>query len=198
VFILGPPREGLSRRKRGQGTSPPAPPPRGEEGKLRWGARRLRVEERRNQLEVKPIGIVHNAVAGGRYTGWDEVVSEIRLAPELEEAAEGLEEFSHLIVIFWLDRAHAPDAAKIHPKDQPDLPLVGYLATRSPNRPNPLGLTVVRLLERRGNVLVVQGLDAYDGTPVLDVKPYMPAPDEGIRVPAWVGRLTGQERSGKR
>lgn len=139
-------------------------------------------------MEVKPIGVVRNAVPGNRYGRWEEVVSEIRLEPDLEQAAEGLEEFSHLVVLFWLDRAHAPDAPKIHPQDRQDLPLVGFLATRTPNRPNPIGLTVVRLLERRDNILIVQGLDAFDGTPVLDVKPYMPL-EQQVRAPAWVERL---------
>jgi len=148
-------------------------------------------------MEVKPIGVVRNAVAGNRYGHWQEVVSEIWLEPALEEAAQGLEEFSHLVVLFWLDRAHAPDAPRIHPRDRQDLPLVGFLATRTPNRPNPIGLTIPRLLERRGRVLVVQGLDAFDGSPVIDVKPYMPMDDQEVRVPAWVEKLR-QERTEER
>ena len=69
-----------------------------------------------------------------------------------------------------------------------DLPLVGLFATRSPRRPNPIGVTTVRLLERRGNVLRVLGLDALDGTPVLDIKPYLPYGDciQDTHVPEWV------------
>ena len=73
---------------------------------------------------------------------------------------------------------------------RPDLPLVGLFSTRSPVRPNPLGLAVVRLVERRGNVLKVIGLDAIDGTPVLDIKGYLPGDAvAGARYPEWVGRL---------
>ena len=85
---------------------------------------------------------------------------------------------------------------KTHPRGREDLPLVGVLATRGKARPNPIGLTVVELVERRGNVLKVKGLDAYNGSPILDIKPYDYYDiKEGIRVPAWwlmVSRRKGQ------
>ena len=77
---------------------------------------------------------------------------------------------------------------KVHPRGQQELPLVGRFATRSPTRPNPIGKTTVKLLERRGNILKVTGLDAIDGTPVIDIKPYIPGYDSVLdtRVPPWV------------
>ncbi len=147
-------------------------------------------------LVLRPIGVVRNGVSGGKHHGWEEVVSEVVLAPHLAEALDGIEEYSHVEVIFWLDRAHQPTSARIHPQDRQDLPLVGFLATRTPNRPNPLGLTVARIRERQGSTLVVQGLDAYDGTSVLDIKPFMPRPLEGVRVPAWMARMREGHRPG--
>jgi tRNA-Thr(GGU) m(6)t(6)A37 methyltransferase TsaA len=145
-------------------------------------------------MALRPIGYVRSPVEGHKYGEWEEVVAEIEVVPELEEALSGLEEFSHLVVLFWLDRAEAPSRSRIHPEGRPELPLVGYLATRTPNRLNPIGLTVVRLLERKGRVLVVQGLDAFDGTAVIDVKPYLPPtePAEAYRVPPWVHRLRAE------
>jgi tRNA-Thr(GGU) m(6)t(6)A37 methyltransferase TsaA len=77
---------------------------------------------------------------------------------------------------------------KIHPKRNRRLPLVGRLVTRTPNRPNLIGKATVRLLQRRGNILKVEGLDAFDGTPVIDIKPYIPGYDSaaGARVPQWI------------
>jgi tRNA-Thr(GGU) m(6)t(6)A37 methyltransferase TsaA len=89
-------------------------------------------------------------------------------------------------------------ALKVHPRGRMDLPLVGLFATRTPLRPNPVGLALVELLKRRENVLVVQGLDAFDGTPVLDLKPY----DNwdavvNIRIPEWRRKLELEAASKK-
>jgi tRNA-Thr(GGU) m(6)t(6)A37 methyltransferase TsaA len=80
---------------------------------------------------------------------------------------------------------------KIHPRGRQELPLVGLFATRSPHRPNSLGEATVRLLQRRGNVLKVQGLDAINGTPVIDIKPYIPGYDSvnDASVPKWITSL---------
>jgi len=71
---------------------------------------------------------------------------------------------------------------------KPELPLVGRFATRSPSRPNPVGQATVKLLERHDNILKVKGLDAIDGTPVIDIKPYLPGYDsaDGAKVPLWM------------
>jgi len=141
----------------------------------------------------RPIGTVRNGIKEPRRGGWEDVASEIVVNEELEDALDGLEEFSHLVVVFWLHkvpRMHQP-VTRIHPQGRADLPLVGLFATRSPYRPNPVGVSAPRLLERSGNVLSVVGLDAIDGTPILDIKPYLPhldAPDD-YRGPEWVTRF---------
>ena len=107
----------------------------------------------------------------------------------LEAALHGVEEFSHLIVLFYMHRSTPGQfPAKVHPRGRQDLPLVGVLATRHSSRPNSIGMTTVRLLGRDGLVLRVQGLDAFDGTPVLDIKPFFSGRDypTETRVPDWV------------
>ena len=121
---------------------------------------------------------------------WQEVVSEIVVDSSLTEALDALDEFSHIIILYWLHEVSKTTKlpCKTHPRGKPELPLVGRFATRSPNRPNPIGKATVRLLKRQGNILKVEGLDAIDGTPVIDIKPYIPGYDSvaDARVPPWV------------
>jgi tRNA-Thr(GGU) m(6)t(6)A37 methyltransferase TsaA len=153
----------------------------------------MTLEKRMQQPVFKPIGIVRNEVKGPRRGGWEEVASEVVIEESLEECLEGLEEFSHILVIYWMHKVPPiqQPMGKIHPQGRADLPLVGLFATRTPYRPNPVGVRVARLVERKGNVLKVVGLDAIDGTPVLDIKPYLPPYDSpaDFKVPDWVRRL---------
>jgi len=144
-------------------------------------------------ISLKVIGIVRNGVKQRPELGWEEIVSEIVVDSRLTEALDGLEEFSHIIVIYWMHLASAPGQVptKIHPRGRQELPLVGIFATRAPSRLNPVGETAVRLLERQGNILKVEGLDAIDGTPVIDIKPYIPGRDAvtEAKAPSWVTNL---------
>jgi tRNA-Thr(GGU) m(6)t(6)A37 methyltransferase TsaA len=143
-------------------------------------------------MVMEPIGQVRNDVRRPMREGWEDVISEIILRAGLEGATEGLERFSHIIVLFWMHEVPRGGvvSARVHPKGRLDLPLVGLFATRSPRRPNPVGLSVVRLLECQGNALRVKGLDAIDETPVVDIKPYMPRDlVGGATSPEWVARL---------
>ena len=141
-------------------------------------------------MTLKAIGFVRNEVEQPMREGWEKVVSEIVVDESLTEALDRLDEFSHIIVLSWLHRVATttPPPLKIHPMGRQEAPLVGLVATRSPNRPNPLGKTTVRLLERQGNVLKVKGLDAIDGTPVVDIKPYNPGYDSvaDAKVAPWI------------
>ena len=143
------------------------------------------------EIVLKPIGVVRTTAVG------DEVkdktkISQIVIHSELAEALEGVDGFSHLFVLFWLHKI--PDeqrkTLKVHPRGRKDLPLLGIFATRTMLRPNPVGLTLVELVKAEGNVLTVRGLDAFDGTPVLDMKPFDSwdiAKD--AKVPAWWTKL---------
>jgi tRNA-Thr(GGU) m(6)t(6)A37 methyltransferase TsaA len=144
------------------------------------------------RIEVNPIGFV-------RRTSADEdvkdrsLVSEIVLNSSLIEALEGIDEWSHIYIIYWLNKVEqSEEQILLFPGDRPDKPPVGVLSTRAPIHPNPIGLTLVELIKWEKNVIHVRGLDAYDGTPVLDIKPY-PDWEHGrfivitnFRVPAWL------------
>jgi tRNA (adenine37-N6)-methyltransferase len=148
-------------------------------------------EER--ELTVRPIGRV---VKGRPWPARDDCgegqEAEIEIEPTWAEALEGIEGFSHIWLLWWLDRSDGvPTVMQVHPEGRQEVPLVGVFATRSPRRPNPIALTTVRLLERRGTRLRVQGLDAYEGTPILDIKPYLRRGDliPEATIPGWLERL---------
>jgi len=145
-------------------------------------------------LELTPIGHVENEIQPGQHVTWEGIDSQIVIDPEWADGLAGLEEFSHIIVIFWLDRPKDEDKElplKVHPEGREDIPLVGLFATRSPHRPSPIGLTTVELLAREANILRVRGLDAFDGTPILDIKPYLIRGDmkAAPTMPKWLVRL---------
>jgi len=148
-----------------------------------------------NILSVKPIGLVRSPIKEGAIRD-RQLVSEIVIREDLSEGLEGLEEFSLLYVIFWMHEVKEKVALKVHPRGDPQTPLVGVFATRSPSRPNCVGLTLVRLLGRTGNVLKVRGLDAFDGSPVIDIKPFDPFDVEEygeLKVPSWWKRLNPEK-----
>ncbi len=149
----------------------------------------------------RSIGWVRNAVTG-LDARWEDVTSQIVLDEVWTPALDGLDEFSHIIVLTWLHHQprRGPEEPYTHPENRLDLPAVGLFATRTPRRPNPIGVTVVPLLARDGNVLTVQGLDAADGTPVLDIKPYLERGDriEQPRSPEWIRKLwADQDTNGR-
>lgn len=142
-------------------------------------------------IQFKPIGTVRNAIrAARRDTPWDKIESEIIIADEWRDALDGIEQFSHVWVIFYFDRMPACASPRVRPMQREDMPLVGLFATRAPTRPNPIGIRAAQLLGVRGNVLRVRGLDALDGSPVLDLKPYLARGDAiaNTRVAEWVER----------
>ncbi len=104
------------------------------------------------------------------------VISELVIDSDLNGILDGIEDFSHLLVLYWSHRVppEGRSIIKAHPMGRKDLPLVGIFATRSPARPNTICATVVRLLERKENVIKIEGLDALDGSPIVDIKPYIP------------------------
>ena len=149
-------------------------------------------------MEIKQIGYVRNEAQRRRYDGWRDMASEIILDPEYTEALYRLEEFSHIYVLFYLHEMEGPLRMRIHPTGNPEYPLMGAFATRTPNRPSRIGLTLCKLLSRKDNVLTVKGLDAFDGSPVLDIKPFTSAPREDeVRFPDWIMKLRKERKSKK-
>ena len=127
------------------------------------------------------------------------LVCSIIVKKGYEKALDGVEDFSHIYVIFWMHKIGDAErrTLKTHPRGRMDLPLLGVFATRSPLRPNPIGLTIVELLGRKGNVLTVRGLDTFDGTPVIDVKPYNHWDKiEDVKVPEWWLKLEKEKEGG--
>jgi len=140
------------------------------------------------EIKMKPIGYVRRA-SKEKDVKDRSLISRIVIRKDLVEALEGIEDFSHVFVVFYMHKVSEKEKQtwKVHPRGRLNLPLLGVFATRTAFRPNPIGLTLVELLERKSNTLVVRGLDAFDGTPVIDLKPAnsrdMAA---NVRVPQWL------------
>jgi len=145
---------------------------------------------------LKPVAYVRSAYSdtsqvpkglGAKH----EAEGTIELLPELEEGLTDIEGFSHLFVIWVFDRSDRVELIGTPPCDTTPH---GVFATRSPFRPNPIGLTVVQLLRREGRALRVRGIDMLDGTPVLDVKPYLSSiPEEKLKR-GWRDDVTARAR----
>ena len=147
------------------------------------------------EFTVREIGTVRSPRTEAIDDDWGEIESTIELdADHFEpDVLAGLEAFSHLEIVFCFDRV---DESKInlgsrHPRGNQDWPKVGIFAQRAKARPNRLGITTCELLSVAGRTLTVRGLDAIDGTPVLDIKPYMTefAPRKATQQPAWSSEL---------
>jgi tRNA-Thr(GGU) m(6)t(6)A37 methyltransferase TsaA len=143
-----------------------------------------------NQFKLRPIGYIHsklNTREEALNSKTAENVGTLEILPEFEDGLSDLDGFSHIFVVFWLHKAEFK-TLKVIPIYFPDKER-GIFSTRHPDRPNPIGITVVELLERKGNVLKVRGVDMFEGTPILDIKPYM---EKDIKFNAEFGWLAGK------
>jgi tRNA-Thr(GGU) m(6)t(6)A37 methyltransferase TsaA len=146
-------------------------------------------------IVLQTIGVVRSTRKIVLDDNWDAEAARIELDAGRfgPEALAGLDAFSHVEVLFWMNRV---DPARIetgarHPRNNPDWPLVGIFAQRGKNRPNQIGTTICRIRAVEGTVVHVEGLDAVDGTPVVDLKPWVSAfgPRGEVREPTWIGEL---------
>jgi tRNA-Thr(GGU) m(6)t(6)A37 methyltransferase TsaA len=146
-------------------------------------------------FDLRPIGVVRSSRSDAIDDDWDAVTSEIVLDPEVvsAEAVAGLAEFSHVEVVFVFDQVSDAevDRGARHPRGNPDWPKVGILAQRAKMRPNRLGVTACRLTGVDGLTIGVTGLDAIEGTPVVDIKPVMREflPRGEVTQPSWATEL---------
>ena len=144
-------------------------------------------------MNYEPIGTVKSPVREGIDSDWGTVESEIHIKEELAAGLTGLDTFSHIVVVYEMHRySYTPETDLVRrPQGREDMPMLGIFAQRAKHRPNPIGVTAVRLLGIEGNILKVRGLDAIDETPVLDIKPYFPQFDRiaDLQTPEWVDRL---------
>lgn len=156
------------------------------------------VSSRPRVIMIRPVAFVRTKASKEKIKS-RKAVSLIEFNERLSSALDGVEDFSHIIILYWLDGVSRKERSllKTHPRGRKDMPLLGIFATRVPMRPNPIGLTMVKLLGRRSNILRVEGLDAFDGTPVLDIKPYDPWDSiASVNVPDW-WKMLEREREGK-
>lgn len=139
-------------------------------------------------FQLNPIGTVKR----------QEKRTHLEILPQFAPALDGLPGFSHLWVLFWFHETDTPEdraTLKVHPRRDPTNPLTGVFATRAPVRPNLIGLTACRILKIAGNTVEVEGLDAKDGSPIIDLKPYIPKGDsisEAV-TPEWVKKPKPKE-----
>jgi len=149
-------------------------------------------------FNFKPIGVIHSPfkkredVDHKKFAypdGFDLIQGELEIFKEYEAGLKDTEGFSHLIVIFAF---HQSREYRLHAKPLLDDSLRGVFSTRSPNRPNPVGMTVVKVLERKENIIKVSGIDMIEGTPILDIKPYT---SRDQKSPIKLGWLEGKIKS---
>lgn len=144
------------------------------------------------EIKIKPVGIIHSPfkkkedIESKKYAnpkGFDPVQGELEIFKEYEAGLKDTEGFSHLIVLFAF---HESEGYSLHTKPLLENTLRGVFSTRSPHRPNPLGLTVVKVLERKGNIVKVLGIDMIEGTPILDIKPYTSRDQKSLIKIGWL------------
>jgi len=143
------------------------------------------------EITLEPIGYVRRKTRNENVRDRS-LTAQVVIKPKYLKALNGIEDYSHLFILFYMHKIpkEKEPILMVHPRGRADIPLQGIFATRAPQRPNHIGLTLVQLIERKRNILVVKGLDAYDKTPVLDIKPY----DHWnmateIKVPEWRKKL---------
>jgi tRNA-Thr(GGU) m(6)t(6)A37 methyltransferase TsaA len=148
-------------------------------------------------ITLTPIGMVRTTRAEPIDDDWDTETTTIELDASqfTPDALLSLDQFSHIEVIYWFHHPEAekPNLGARRPRGRADWPMVGIFAQRAKNRPNRLGLTVCKLLKVDGLKIRVSGLDAIDGTPVVDIKPWMNgfAPRGEVKEPDWAKELMG-------
>jgi tRNA-Thr(GGU) m(6)t(6)A37 methyltransferase TsaA len=144
-------------------------------------------------IAFSPIGYVKSDVVQRKDIGWGDDTARIVIDPAFEKGLTGLSDFTHILVVYHLHMARFEASRHLarRPQGREDMPMVGIFAQRAKDRPNPIGVTAVKLMGVEGNVVMVAGLDAIDGTPILDIKPYYPAYDRKADavVPEWVDKL---------
>ena len=152
------------------------------------------------QIALKPIGVARNTATEAQIREEKrDLEGELEIFPEYEEALDGIEGFSHLFVLSYFHKLRPEQIGplKVKPKrllkkgyKLEDLPSLGVFALDSPTRPNPIGLTLVRLLRREGRKLIVTGLDVFDDTPIVDIKGYRPGYRiDNYSLPDWYTTL---------
>lgn len=145
------------------------------------------------KIDMTAIGYTQSNVTEKKDNDWGNDYTTIKLEKDYCGGLLGIEDFSHAIIVFYLNKAEYSKEKhlKRRPRNREDMPLIGIFAQRGKDRPNHIGITTVEIVSATDDELKVKGLDAIDGTPVLDIKPYYPMYDlkENSTYPEWVSRL---------
>lgn len=145
-----------------------------------------------NEILMQPIGYVTNQVTEKKDTEWGLDISTVVLERQYQGGLTGLEGFSHVLMVTYLDKAkYVPEKhLQRRPQGREDMPVVGIFSQRTKDRPNCIGITAVEIIRVTDNTITVRGLDSIDGTPILDIKPYYPVFDKrDAQTPEWVDIL---------
>jgi len=143
-------------------------------------------------MEFVIIGEVKSPITEAVDMNWGEVVSEIVLKPEFAPGLLGLGDFSHAMILTFLHEAkYVPEVhLRRHPQERQDMPLLGIFAQRARHRPNRIGVTACEIVEVTDTSVKVRALDAINGTPIIDVKPYVPVYDrKDATIPKWMEKM---------
>ena len=154
-------------------------------------------------ITFRPIGVIHSKASEAEVKEKGDREGEIEIYPEFAAGLDGIDGYSHLFVLVYFDRLRPEQIGPLKVKPRglvrrgfklEDLPELGVFALDSPTRPNPIGLTLVRVIKREENRIFVQGLDFFDGTPILDIKGYRPQyrVDE-YTLPEWFRKLADEK-----
>ena len=141
-------------------------------------------QDERPSFHMRPVGRVER----------NGEASRLRIFDRYHDAILGLDGYSHIFVLYWFDRNDTPEkrsVLRVHPRGNPDNPLTGVFACRAPARPNLIGLTLCKVLSVADGTIQVEKIDAFDGTPIVDIKPYIPSTDSvtrDMRTPEWLSR----------
>src|SRR3989344_5231436 len=139
------------------------------------------------EIKIKPIGFVVNQEQK-HFGGWQNVITDLIIDKKYQDALEGLNDYSHLIVIYWMHDVKTCDIRHIPQGKVGEVPKVGIFACRCPQRPNPIGISTVKIIKIQDNIITVHGLDAINNTPILDIKPYIQQYDavSDAYAPDWI------------
>jgi len=141
------------------------------------------------EISIKPIAIVQNELEEIKGDAWKKTISILELHPDIpSESLVGISDFSHLEIVFYFHKITKVVFGKDHPRRDKSIPKVGIFAMRKPHRPNQIGTTIVKLIKQEDRKLWVMGLDAINGTPIIDIKPIVTLflPKEKITEPEWI------------
>jgi tRNA-Thr(GGU) m(6)t(6)A37 methyltransferase TsaA len=147
------------------------------------------------EIKIIPIGEVKTKIDRNilKALGNKKHISKLIIFDEYIECLDRIEDFSHIIICYWahLVSIKQRDIKKVHPKGNPKFPEVGIFSTHSQVRPNPICITISKLLKREDNVLFVKNLDAFNESPILDIKPYISFMDKtmDLRMPEWINKI---------